>query len=83
MVVEVELLAFSNFIGENFESTKISVATYPFIFSSTVSMQNNFVSLFAIRDKALKDGDEELVKKIDNIYWKENRFVTLATNILL
>ena len=35
-------------------------------------MQNNFVSLFAIREKALKDGDEELVEKIENIYSKEN-----------
>ena len=35
-------------------------------------MKNNFVSLFAIREKALKDGDEELVEKIENIYSMEN-----------
>ena len=40
--------------------------------SSTNSRGSQFVSLFAMRQNALKSGDDELVKSIEKVYSKEH-----------
>ena len=40
--------------------------------SSTNSRGSQFVSLFAMREQALKSGDEEMVKSIEKVYSKEH-----------
>ena len=42
------------------------------LFSSTVSMGEKFVSLFAVRTQAQEMGDLETLKKIENLYSDEN-----------